>query len=37
MSLPVRYLHSANTLMGVKDVGDTQRLLALLAQKLPEG
>ena len=37
VSLPVRYLHSANTLMGVKDVGDTQRLLALLAQKLPEG
>lgn len=37
VSLPVRYLHSANTLVDKEDIQNTSKLLALLAQELPQG
>jgi len=37
VSLPVRYLHSANTLANKKDIEETQKLLGLLARELPQG
>ena len=37
VSLPVRYLHSANTLADKGDIENASKLLALLAQKLPQG
>lgn len=37
VSLPVRYLHSANTLVSRKDIMETRKLLALLARELPKG
>ncbi len=37
VSLPVRYLHSANTLVNKKDLEDTQELLDILVRELPWG
>lgn len=37
VSLPVRYLHSANTLANKKDLEETRKLLELLAKELPKG
>lgn len=37
VSLPVRYLHSANTLADKGDIRETAKLLALLARELPGG
>ena len=37
VSLPVRYLHSANTLANKTDIENTRKLLALLAEELPRG
>lgn len=37
VSLPVRYLHSANTLVNKKDIAETRKLLGLLAKELPKG
>lgn len=37
VSLPVRYLHSANTLVNKKDIAQTRQFLALLAEELPAG
>lgn len=37
VSLPVRYLHSANTLVNKTDIENTRRLLDLLAKELPRG
>lgn len=37
VSLPVRYLHAANTLANKTDIENAKKLLALLAQELPRG
>ncbi len=37
VSLPVRYLHSANTLANKTDIENTRRLLELLVRELPQG
>ena len=37
VSLPVRYLHSPNTLASKRDMEDARELLALLARELPRG
>lgn len=37
VSLPVRYLHSANTLVDRGDIENTRKLLDLLARELPKG
>ena len=37
VSLPVRYLHAANTLANKTDIENARKLLALLAKELPRG
>ena len=37
VSLPVRYLHSANTLVNKADIHHARQLLDLLAKELPRG
>lgn len=37
MSLPVRYLHAANTLVNKTDIENTRKLLERLAKELPQG